>query len=97
MNMTRSVIVVVAFNLMCSGCPQVAGGAVAVLFLNAATDVPQDIPWNAPLDWSHREIGVRDVWGKNDLPHWNAHARRTYTAHNIPPQDSRLLLFTPHA
>lgn len=81
---------------------RVAHGAVAVLFLNADTNLTQDLSVDLtelelqPSNWA--SVVVRDIWEKADAG--TIHRGETggnFTAHGIPPQDSKLLLFTPKA
>ena len=67
-------------------------GAVAVLFLNAHNVSTKNITVH------FSELGVdgsaraRDVWNKKAIP--GVHAT-SYTALNVPPQDSHFILLSP--
>eukprot|EP01043_Picozoa_sp_COSAG02_P012308 COSAG02_NODE_473_length_21601_cov_136.065994_13_plen_303_part_00 len=87
---------------------KVSGGAIAVLFLNADTNKTQDLSVDlADLGFATASaerarggsvggLTVRDVWEKKDAGSI-ASASGNFTAHAIPPQDSKLMLFTPSA
>jgi hypothetical protein len=76
-------------------------GAVAVLFLNADTNKTQDLSVDLAELFADASAGdhigaltVRDVWQKADAGSV-AGAAGNFTVHAIPPQDSKLMIFTP--
>ena len=69
-------------------------GAVAVLFLNADTNKTQDLSVSLAGLGLTGGLSVRDVWEKSDAGQTSTSAGN-FTAHAIPPQDSKLLLFKP--
>jgi hypothetical protein len=78
---------------------RVADGAVAVLLLNADTNRTQSLSVDvASLGLQGgAAYTVRDVWQKADIGGASSLvvAPGNFTAHSIPAQDSRLLLFAP--
>ena len=76
---------------------RVANGAIAVLFLNADVNRTQNLSVDlGDLGFHSSTVGlsVRDVWQKSSAG-TVAHAVGNFTAHAIPSQDSKLMLFTP--